>query len=154
MNRLEHVRQIVDEILPQQPDPEQRRCGYVHMYGVSAICVLLALKRGLDPEICGCMGMLHDIWNYKVGPNRNHARLGLPDAERILKETGFTPDEIIVICTAISHHSDKANTHSELDELLKDADVFQHHLYNPALEPPWQENKRLVRVFGEFGLDK
>ena len=151
-NRLEHLRQMVDEIIPQQPDAEQRRCGYVHLYGVSAVCVLLALQRGLDPELCAAMGMLHDIWNYKVGPDPDHAHLGLPEAGRILRAAGYSPTEIEAICTAINHHSDKASTHSEMDELLKDADVLQHYLYNPALKLHWQNDFRLVRILSELGL--
>ena len=51
MDRLEKVRQVVDEILRQQPDLEERRCGFVHLYGVAQTCPLLALTRGLDPQI-------------------------------------------------------------------------------------------------------
>ena len=61
MDRVEAVRQMVDEALRQQPDVEERRCGFVHLYGVAQSCGLLALKRGLDPELCTLAGMLHDI---------------------------------------------------------------------------------------------
>ena len=151
-DRLERLRQAVDEILPRQPDPDQRRCGYVHLYGVSAACVLLALRRGLEVELCAAAGMLHDIWSYQVGPNPEHASLGLPEAERILTMAGFSPAEVETICAAIRRHSDKASVHGELDELLKDADVLQHYLYNPALQPPWRQYPRLAHVFDELGL--
>jgi uncharacterized protein len=154
-DRLERVRQMVDAIIPTQPDAEQRRCGYVHLYGVSAVCVLLAAKRGLDLEICAAMGMLHDIWNYGPefsAPHPDHARLGIPEAKRILQEAGFSITESEAICTAIGHHSDKTAVHSELDELLKDADVFQHYLYNPTLSPHWQKDARLGKTLGELGI--
>jgi uncharacterized protein len=156
-DRLEQLRRMVDAIIPTQPDAEQRRCGYVHLYGVSQACVLLALKRGLDPETCAAMGMLHDIWNYGAAftaPNPDHANLGIPEAEHILQETGFSPAEIEVICTAIRHHSDKTGIHGELDELLKDADVLQHYFYNPAIKSHWQHDPRLSRILGELGLYK
>jgi uncharacterized protein len=157
-NRLEFVRQMVDEIIPTQPDTEQRRCGYVHLYGVSAVCVLLAFRRGLDPELCAAAGMLHDIWNYgpqfsiAVGPNPNHGSLGIPEARRILDAAGFAPAEIKAICTAIERHSDKETIHGELDELLKDADVLQHYLYNPALKAILREDVRGVKILDELGL--
>lgn len=159
-NRLERVRQFVDEIIPTQSEAEQRRCGYVHLYGVSETCTLLAIKRGLDPELCAAMGMLHDIWSYgsdfsvEAGPDPEHGRLGIPKARHILKKSGFSSEEIEVICTAISHHSDKINIHNEFDELLKDADVLQHYLYNPASKPTehWQSNSRLINIIKELGL--
>jgi uncharacterized protein len=134
MDRLELVRQTVDGILRQQPDLEERRCGFVHLYGVSATSVLLAMERGLDPQLCAIAGMLHDIWSYKTGDSTDHARLSAGEAERILAKLGcFTQDEITVVCEAISHHSAKDRVDGEMSELLKDADVFQHYLYNPAL---------------------
>jgi HD superfamily phosphodiesterase len=155
MNRLEHLRQMVDAIIPTQPDAEQRRCGYVHLYGVAQACALLALKRGLDLETCLAAGMLHDIWNYGpefTAPHPDHATLGLPTARRILHESGFSPAENEAICTAISHHSDKAATHGPLDELLKDADVLQHYLCNPAQELHSHHNHRLAKILDELGL--
>jgi uncharacterized protein len=155
MNRLEQIRQQVDAIIPTQPDAEQRCCGYVHLYGVAQVCVLLAIKRGLDPEICAAMGMLHDIWNYGptfTAPHPDHATLGVPEARRILHECAFSPGEIEQISTAISHHSDKISIHGELDELLKDADVLQHYLYNPALKLGWEHDTRLIKIWDELEI--
>lgn len=73
-DRLELIRDAVNETLSQQPDEETRRWGFVHLYGVSATCVLLAAKRGLDPQLCAVAEMLHDIWTYKTGDPTDHAR--------------------------------------------------------------------------------
>ena len=133
MDRLEKLRHIIDEIVSKNPHQEQSRCGFVHLYGVSATCSILAFKRSLDPELCAVMGMLHDIWNYQVGENPEHARLGAPEARKILQHLGsFTSGEVETICMAISQHSDKQSIDGEMAELLKDADVFQHFLYDPA----------------------
>ena len=35
--------------------------------------------------------------------------------------------------------------------LLKDADVFHHYLYNPALKDGWETNARLKALFAELG---
>ncbi|MFZ6028348.1 MAG: HD domain-containing protein [Chloroflexota bacterium] len=157
-DRLERLRQQVDAIIPTQPDAEQRRCGYVHLYGVSATCVLLAHKRGLNVEICAAMGMLHDIWSYgpnfslEKGPNPAHGSLGIPEARRVLQACDFSPGEVETICTAIGRHSAKSEVHGPFDELLKDADVFQHYLYNPALNPCRQSDTRLSGILNEFGI--
>ncbi len=159
MNRLELIRESVDRILRQQSDEEERRCGFVHLYGVSAVCVLLAMKRGLDPEVCAVAGMLHDISSYRTGQPTDHARLSAVDAERILLQSGiFAPDEVAAICEAVARHSDKDAQDGDLAEALKDADVLQHYLYNPALfagnptlaSPRYR--RRLDRVLADLGL--
>lgn len=74
MNRLEHIRKTVDGLLYQQSDANERRCGFVHLYGVSAICALLAGRRGLDIELCAMAGMLHDLSSYESGDSTDHAQ--------------------------------------------------------------------------------
>ena len=71
MNRLESVRNTVDALLRQQSDDIHRRCGFVHLYGVSTVCALLAVKRGLDIELCATAGMLHDLSSYEGLPCSN-----------------------------------------------------------------------------------
>lgn len=154
MDRLESLRQVIDEILRAQPDEEERRCGFVHLYGVAEACVLLALRRGLDVQLCAVAGMLHDIWTYQTGDPTDHARLGALEAERILRDSGsFTPDEIAVVCEAIFHHRDKETYHDKMSELLKDADVLQHYLYNPAQRVEPDEQQRLLCILDELGIE-
>jgi uncharacterized protein len=153
MNRIELVRQVIDEVLRQRPDSEERRCGFVHLYGVAQACALLALKRGLDAELCTVAGMLHDIWTYKTGEPKDHAVPGSTEAQKIMSDLGcFTEQEISAVGTAVLHHSNKDQVHGDLDELLKDADVLQHHLYNTAFEPHQYMRARLVQVLDEFGV--
>lgn len=156
MDRLETVRQVVDNIVRQQPDLEESRCGFVHLYGVSATCVLLALGRGLDPQLAALAGMLHDLWTYQAGILDDHHLHGQHSAvlaRRILGEVGgWTPAEIDAVAEAISRHSDKAAIDDDLSELLKDADVLQHYLYHPALEQPPGRVQRLARLARELGF--
>jgi len=157
MDRLEAVRLAVDAILEQQPDSPERRCGYVHLYGVAAFAALLALRRGMDPGLAATAGMLHDIWSYRMGgPSKEHAIRSAKEARQILGAAGgYTHEEIAAVSQAIARHSRKAETGEPLDELLKDADVLQHHLYNPSLDSHVREGsrERLRRVLGEFGID-
>ena len=133
MDRLEKVRQAIDLILGQQSDVEERRAGFVHLYGVSVISTLLALRRNLDPELAAVAGMLHDISSYETGDPANHEHLSSLEAERILKGSGdFSQDEIRSVSKMISSHRAKDKTDETMAELLKDADVLQHYLYNPT----------------------
>jgi uncharacterized protein len=165
MDRIEQLRCVIDDIVRKNPDPEDSRCGFVHLYGVSATCTLLALRRGLNLELCLIAGMLHDIWNYKYKEDPNHEQLGAVEARQILEQSGsFSNEEVELICGAIARHTDKETVDSDMDELLKDADVFQHYLYNPSL---YHENiaqktsgskhrsmreQRLERVLRELGI--
>ena len=155
IDRTERVRQVVDPILRGQADEEERRSGFVHLYGVAQACALLALKRGLDAELCTVSGMLHDIWVYKTGDPTDHGRRGAPLAKEILSGLGcFAEAEIETICEAIAHHSIKDEVHGAYDELLKDADVLQHYLYNTLLPPLDKERARLAALRKELGIEQ
>jgi uncharacterized protein len=155
MDRLERVRRVVDDIIRQQADEQERQVGFVHLYGVSQACALLALKRGLDVQLCAVAGMLHDISTYKTGDPTDHGRRSAIEAERLLGGLGaFAEPEIAVICRAISRHSAKDEVDGPLGELLKDADVLQHYLYNPGFTftPAPKERSRLEAILGELGV--
>jgi len=151
MNRLERVRSVVDSTLRQVADPEDRRCGFVHLYGVSATATFLARLRGLDEELAGIAGMLHDLSSYESGDPVEHGPRSARRAGEILHDLGgFSEEEIVLIQSAISHHSDKEATHGRFEELLKDADVLQHDLYNPALDAHPRHAERRVRLRREL----
>ena len=153
MNRLERVRSAVDRILGGRPD-EDRRTGFVHLYGVSATCTMLGMKRGIDPELCAVAGMLHDIATYESGDSTDHALRGSGRAGEILTEVGgFTDDEVDAVCEAISTHSAKGAVHGPTAELLKDADLLQHYLYNPGVELDGAKSGRVQAILTELRLD-
>lgn len=153
MNRIEKVREVVDEIILHMTDKEERRCAYLHLYGVSQACALLALKREVDVELATIAGMLHDIYSYANMNPLDHAHKGSEMAREILDSLQiFSEEEKELICTAIYYHSDKAEVHNWLDEILKDADVMQHVLYNPLLAEKGKESKRYLALKKEFGL--
>ena len=153
MNRIELVRQQVDEILLGMSDAEERRCGYVHLYGVAQLCALLARKRGENAELAVIAGMLHDIYSYANMDSTNHAHKGAVMAREILGSLKvFSEEEVETIWTAIYRHSDKEVEHNALDEILKDADVLQHVLYNPLFDVKQAERARDERLVSELGV--
>ena len=152
-NRIERPRKYIDEILLNMKDTQKRRCGYLHLYGVSQACAMIALKRNQDVELATMVGMLHDLHSYKVMNTENHAEHGAVLARQILKELSLTTDkETDLICSAIRNHSSKATTHSAFDEVLKDADVLQHCLYNPLFPVKEHEKCRFQNLLNEFGV--
>ena len=57
------------------------------------------------------------------------------------------------ICAAIARHRIKDQVHGAYDELLKDADVLQHTLYNTQLPPIGKERARLSALWRELGIE-
>ena len=154
-NRVEILRKFIDEILLNMTDTEDRRCAYLHLYGVSQACALIALRRGQNVELATMAGMLHDLHTYKHGNHDNHAEKGAVLAREILGKLQLTsPVETDMICSAIHNHSSKGSIHSAFDEVLIDADVMQHVLYNftePIIE---QFSKlRFEKLVDEFSLN-
>lgn len=155
MNRLEKVHEVVDRVLMKQPNAEIRRHGYVHLYGVSSHCSLLALKRGANAELSSISGMLHDIYTYKTGDGYEHAKLGSIEARKILNELRlFTEEEINIVCKAIYNHSNKNDIGGSYEEILKDADVLQHYSYNTGFPVAEHEEERLEKLFKELGIER
>jgi HD superfamily phosphodiesterase len=154
MNRIEVLRKYIDEVLLNMTDVVERRCAYVHLYGVAQSCALIALKHGENVELAVMAGMLHDIYSYARMDTADHARKSAALAREILAGLQITSDdETRIICDAINVHSDKELTHAPFDEVLKDADVFQSWLYNPLEEINTQAKKtRCRRVLAEFGI--
>ncbi len=150
-NRLEVLRNKVDELINAVQE-DKRRYFFVHLYGVSHFCALLAVRRGLDPELASTCGMLHDVYAVVSGSYDDHAVKGAKQAQRILEPMNlFEEKEIEIITVAISRHSDKDLVHQPYDEILKDADVLHHCLYNSSFSIKEYEKGRYNNLLIEFG---
>lgn len=154
MNRLELIRAKMDAVAEAIPDASDRRAATVHLYGVSMACVLLAQRRGQDEELAAVAGMLHDIATYKTGDSTAHAHRGAAMAEALLRETKlFSEEEICAVRDAIYSHSDKLNEHAPFAEVLIDADVLQHCLYDPSAPVAEHEKARFAKLQKELHLN-
>lgn len=154
-NRLEAVREAVDAILLNCPDPLQVRDGAVHLYGVAQACALIALRRGEDAELAAIAGMLHDLSTYADAYTPDHAARSAALARTLLRRLAlFSAEEIERVCAAIACHSNKAHAHTAFAEVLLDADVLQHGLYNPTLFLLEEEVARFRALQQEFSLDR
>ena len=153
MSRLKELRTYVDKKLNKMDDEDKRISAVAHLYGVSLAAQVLAKKRGLDPELAAMAGMLHDMHAYKTGSYDDHAHLGADLARRILGKLELTDQkETDIICSAIYHHDDKAAIDSPMDELLKDADVFDHCFKDSSKPVKEKEQKRYEALCKELGL--
>jgi uncharacterized protein len=153
LDKIESLRNRINSILLAQTNAALRAAGWVHLYAVSHNAELLALRRGLDADICAAAGLLHDIHTYRTGEEANHAQLGAAEAPAILGRAGeWAPGEIDTIAGMISRHSDKNAVDGPYDECLKDADVFAHWMYDRGKKFDAARKGRLERIFDEFGI--
>ncbi len=150
---LDCVRAYVNNIFDCIGDPEEKRAAYIHSYGVSQCCALLAAKRGLDMELATVIGLLHDIYSYKTGVVALHAFNGAEMVRVAFKYelAGlFSNEEQIIIKSALYHHSDKEHVQDEYDELLKDSDILQHLSFDTAYGRIY--GQRLRRAMRELSI--
>ncbi len=154
MSRLKDLRKIIDRELLKVEDEEERLSCASHLYGVSLAAVLIARRRGMDPELPAMAAMMHDMNAYLSGSYDDHAHKGAELAGTFLRELGqTTPEEDEAICSMIWHHDDKGTVDSPLDEVLKDADVIHHCFNDPAKPVKEKERARYEALCREFRLN-
>ena len=153
MGRLKELRRVAEAKLQAVEDTDKRNSALVHLYGVSLAAVLVADRRGIDPELPAMAAILHDMHAYLSGSYDDHAHKGADLARSILQELGMTDaEETEKICSMIYHHDDKHLTDGPLEEVLKDADVIHHCFHDPSKPVKDKEKERYNRLIREFGL--
>ncbi|MBQ0064350.1 MAG: HD domain-containing protein [Firmicutes bacterium] len=151
MQRIQMVQNYIDKVIENLPLEIDKKYGYMHLYGVSQACAMIAMKRNLDVELATIAGLLHDIYSYKAYTTLDHAHKGAEMAKDIMQSLKvFNQKEIELVCHAIYVHSDKHLIHTPFDECLKDGDVLQHCLYNPLANPSRHEKERFEALKQEF----
>lgn len=92
------------------------RWRVIHMYSSTQIAKMIAIKRGLDPELAGLIAAMHDIAVVKTKRTENHAQeagkyiIELIDTyntkgRKNLPEIKVEEKELII--EAVFQHSDK-----------------------------------------------
>ncbi len=159
--RLNQVMTIIQERIDGVIEREDREIPMVwsvmHMHTSAQLAKLLALKRGLDPELAGLVCAFHDIYTLLTGKRKEHGTRGASYVREIASEYNtrwgsdigsIKRDEIELIVQAIARHSDKTKIHDEpYTELLKDIDSLDPFFH--GLEP-LKMNGRLDRVISSL----
>lgn len=164
----EKVQGKVIQLLLKSKVPDSKRDSSIvfelkHSSGVIEVARILAQKRKLDVTLAEVIAALHDIEVIIHGGYTDHAIKGGVIAKKILNNiSGFSTDEINLICNAISHHSEKAvYSDDPYVELIKDADVFScsyfensEEAYRTGKSPEVFQHTvfRIQKVRAELGL--
>ncbi len=160
-------RKVIELILNSRLTDKERESSKVfelkHSSGCTQVGRILAEKRGLSKEYAELICVLHDIYVIVKGKYKNHAHLGAPIAEKILRGTKkFTEKEIKLISEAIYCHSEKhVYTDNPYVELAKDADtldcflydnVEDYYIYNKSPKVAIEYFKRINKLRKEMGM--
>lgn len=122
----------------------------IHLASCAAVGRILALKRGADPELSAIACSVHDYGRIITGKQQDHARVGYEPLKAFLKESGyFSKDEIELLATAAQNHSSKKEVGSPIEEIVKDADVFDCYQYGLPLDRE-EQRMRLKMILEEI----
>ncbi|MBM4307451.1 MAG: HD domain-containing protein [Deltaproteobacteria bacterium] len=137
------------------------RWNIMHMYSSSQLAKLLAIHRGMDPELAGIAAALHDIGVVMTKKHEGHAEAATPYVynfiERYNQESGMklskmTQEEVEAIVKAIVQHSEKEITSDDpFVELLRDVDSIDAYLH--GVEIGGGRLERCKRVMKEIGIN-
>lgn len=134
-----------------------------HMTTTSQIMRLLAVMRGLNPDICAIAGALHDIATMESGKHENHMLKSLDYIEPLLKEYNVSSHcqdgkysisnaEIELLKEIIPQHGDKDKiSDNPYVEALRDADAIDRYLQ--GVETKEIEMPRLTTLLSKFNVD-
>ncbi len=141
-SRLEKIQSLVLEELEAKRDISRDQpfsWSLKHVISCSQICKLLAAARGLDSEIAGIAGAIHDLAIIRTGRFEKHGPVGAPMVAEFLQnyniefgnECGnISQEQIDKIVQATQNHTYKTEfTENEFDELIKDADSLDRFLH-------------------------
>ena len=131
------------------------------MYSSSQLAKLLAIRRGIDPELAGIAAALHDIGVVMTKKHEGHAEAALPYVydfvERYNRESGtklstMIQEETEAIVKAVVQHSEKElNSNDPFVELLRDVDSLDAYLHGVEIEGGRLE--RCKKVMKELGIE-
>jgi len=149
MNRLLFLETELNKVIRQQVgkmDETERdetlAWESVHMASSARCAWLLAMERGVEPELAACAAAVHDFGRILTGKQKGHAEAGYEPVKVFLKETGkFDEEEIEIIATAVKNHSLKTEVGSPIEEIVKDADVIDCYQFGYPFDRPEKETR-------------
>lgn len=112
----------------------------IHMASSARCAWILAMQRGVEPELAACAAAVHDYGRILTGKQKNHAEAGYEPVRGFLQEVGvFNEEEIEIIALAVKNHSLKKEVGSPIEEIVKDADVIDCYQLGQPFDRPEKE---------------
>jgi len=164
MSRIDILRRKVDALYANRNIEEADEwAGYLHrnhIFAVADAAADMAKRFGGDAELAAAAGMLHDIADAVMKRREDgHGEKSIEIAERLLKESSFSDDEIRhVIDDAIAKHSCRGTVRPETQEgkCMAGGDAIVHlssDFYDHAIED-WIRRGETKEDLQKWGLEK
>ena len=158
MKRIERIRKhpefqkAMTEIV--QLEKERIFCchGMDHLLDVARLAYIENLEQqmGYRKDLVYAAGLLHDVGKYvQYRDGIEHHIASAQIGRQILEDSGYRPDEIDEVCTAIlGHREADRSEESRLGRILYKADKISRCCYmcKAADECNWNEEKRTAGV--------
>ena len=126
----------------------------IHLASSARIAKDMAVQRGVNPELAAIATALHDMGRIVTGKQKDHAHQGSEPARKLLEQLNlFTEEEIQLLTAAVYNHSDKDLVGTDIEEIVKDADVvdcFEFGMELPRPEQKARYQRYLKDHFGEL----
>jgi len=122
----------------------------IHMVSCATVGRMIALERGVDSELAAIACSVHDYGRIITGRQHDHANAGYKPLRIFLEECNYcSSEEIELIAGAARNHSMKDEVGTPIEEVVKDADVFDCYQYGLLLERE-EQKKRLEVILREI----
>ena len=133
-----------ENVIPDEEKDYPTDFERLHISSCARIGYMFAQERGVDPNLAAAACAMHDYGRIITGRQHDHAEVGYLPAMEFLRGTEiFTEDEIQQIGIAVKNHSKKSEVGSPLEEIVKDADCLDFHMY--GYEMPREAQKQRLR---------
>jgi uncharacterized protein len=166
--RLNRVLAILQSRIEALSKEEKRETpivwGAAHMYSTTQLAKVVALQRGLNPELAGLVCAFHDVYTLHTNEYEDHGARAKAYIHEIVEEHNerwgaqlgdISDAEVAIIYEAVRGHSDKSVvTEFPYAELLKDVDSLDSFLYGFE---PWEgtaREQRISRMLNEFNIHR
>jgi len=125
----------------------------IHLVSCARNGYFLALKRGVDVEMAAIACSVHDYGRIITGQQQGHAAAGYEPLKVFLAESGyFSAAEIEMLSVTTKNHSNKAEVGTDLEEIVKDADILDCYQYQIPLTKG-EYKARLAKILVELDVE-
>ena len=145
-------RECLDKISEYEKDRIFCRHDMGHLLDVARLAWIFRLEQNVDTEKerVYAAALLHDIGKHIQYENKTpHQLAGLPIAEQILSDCGFTQEETKDILRAIASHRDvNVKDEQNLSGILYRADKMSRTCFGCKAEPEcdWSMEKKNLKI--------